>query len=189
MLLWGRSSEPQSQGEQEQDMKTELKRSRIAGRMAIYLLTGALVLTASTARAQSEESAAGNGLAGTWRVTVQLHVCNNSTATIGGPFQSLLTFSRGGTLVEDTANSMFYPAFRGPGHGIWAANQDGTYSASSMAFITVNGALTMTQRIDQTIVIDQPNHFTVTDAKVKFFDASGMFVKAGCADATGKRYQ
>lgn len=169
-------------------MKTESKRFCTAGRMAIYLLAGALVMSAGAARAQSEESAAGHGLAGTWRVTVQLHVCN-STTPIGSPFQSLLTFARGGTLVEDTANSMFYPAFRGPGHGIWSGREDDTYTASSMAFITVNGVLTMTQRIDQTIVIDSPNHFTAKDATVKFFDPSGSLLKTGCADAEGKRYQ
>ena len=54
----------------------------------------------------------------------------------------------------------------------------------------VNGVLTMTQRIDQTIVIgDDLNQFTVKDANVTFADASGGFVKAGCADATGKRYK
>ncbi|MDT8068463.1 MAG: hypothetical protein ROO76_09900 [Terriglobia bacterium] len=169
-------------------MRTEFKVFRTAGRMAVYLLAGALVATSSLAHAQSEESAAGNGLAGTWRVTVQLHVCN-STTKIGSPFQSLLTFAQGGTLVEDTANAMFYPLFRGPGHGIWSAQSDGTYSASSMAFITSNEVLTMTQRIDQTIVIDKPDHFIVNDAKVKFFDPSGTFLKAGCADAWGERYQ
>jgi hypothetical protein len=158
--------------------------------MAIFVLLGILVMTAGSANAQSEQSSAGNGLAGTWQVTVQLHVCN-STVTIGAPFQSLLTFGRGGTLVEDTANSMFYPAFRGPGHGIWKSHRDGMYSASSTAFITLNGALTMTQRIDQTIVIgdDDPNQFVVKDAMVKFYDPSGTLLKQGCADASGKRYQ
>lgn len=170
-------------------MKTELKAFWVVGRMAICLLAAALVMSAATAKAQSEESAAGNGLTGTWQVTVQLHVCNSSIP-IGSPFQSLLTFGRGGTLVEDTANSMFYPAFRGPGHGTWKAEGDGKYAASSTAFITLNGTLTMTQRIDQTIVIgDDRNHFTVNNANVKFYDPSGTFLKAGCADATGTRYQ
>jgi hypothetical protein len=168
---------------------TEWKAFRTAGRMAIVILLGVLVMTAGSASAQSEQSAAGNGLAGTWQVTVQLHVCN-STVTIGAPFQSLLTFGRGGTLVEDTANSMFYPAFRSPGHGIWKVQSDGTYSASSMAFITINGALTMTQRIDQTIVIaDNPDQFAVKDANVKFYDPSGTLLRQGCADAWGKRFQ
>ena len=172
-------------------MKAEWKVFRTVGRTAIYPMVVALVMSAAAARAQSEESAAGNGLTGTWRVTVQLHVCN-STINIGSPFQSLLTFGRGGTLVEVTANAMFYPSLRSPGHGIWRAQGDGTYSASSMAFITsnVNGALTMTQRIDQTIVIgDNPDQFTVKNANVKFYDPSGTFLKMGCADAWGKRYQ
>ena len=170
-------------------MKTQSKAFWTVGRMAMYVLVGALLLSAATAKAQSEESAARNGLTGTWQVTVQLHVCD-STVPIGGPFQSLLTFGRGGTLVETTANSMFYPALRGPGHGIWKAEGDGKYTASSIAFITLNGALTMTQRIDQTIVIgDDRNQFTVNNANVKFYDPSGTFLKAGCADAWGERYQ
>jgi hypothetical protein len=175
--------------EQEKDMKAELRAFRTIGRMAIYVLVAAMVMSAATAKAQSEESAARRGLTGTWKVTVQLHVCD-STAEIGGPFQSLLTFGRGGTLVEDTANSMFYPAFRSPGHGIWKAQGERTFWASSEAFITSNGVLTMTQRIDQTIKIgDDPNRFTVTNASVKFYDPSGTFLKMGCADASGKRYQ
>ena len=157
--------------------------------MVVLVLVGmAAVFATTNAKAQSEESSSANGLEGTWRVTVQLHMCGTTT-NIGGPFQSLLTFGRGGTLVEDTANAMFYPAFRSPGHGIWNG-QGGTYSASSMAFITSNGALVMTQRIDQTIVMgDDSNHFTVTNAKVRFFDPSGNFFKQGCANAVGLRYQ
>ncbi len=166
-----------------------VKASRTSGRLAVLLAGAALLLTSISATAQSEESAAANGLTGTWKVTVQLHVCNGTLA-IGGPFQSLLTFDRGGTLVEDTANSMFYPAYRSPGHGIWKAEGDSTYDASSTAFITSNGVLTMTQRIDQTIVIgDNPDQFTVKNANVTFYDPSGAFLKAGCADAWGKRYQ
>jgi len=85
---------------------------------------------------------------------------------------------------------MFYPAFRGPGHGIWKRTGYRTYDASSLAFITFNGALTQTQKITQKIDLDDDrDSFTVTDASVQFYDPTGNLVRTGCANAAGKRFE
>jgi hypothetical protein len=131
----------------------------------------------------------GRTLEGTWVVTVTQHACPSGPA-IAPPFQSLLTFDRGGTMTETTDNPMFYPAFRGPGHGVWSHTGRRTYSADSLAFVTVNGALAKTQKISQTIEIgDDPNQFTTTEASVQFFDPSGNLLVSGCASAVGQRFQ
>ena len=93
-------------------------------------------------------------------------------------------------MTETTDNPMFYPAFRGPGHGVWSHTGRRTYSADSLAFVTVNGALAKTQKISQTIEIgDDPNQFTTTEASVQFFDPSGNLLVSGCASAVGQRFQ
>lgn len=128
-------------------------------------------------------------LEGTWVVTVTQHVCPSGPA-IAPPFKSLLTFNAGGTMTETTDNPAFFPAFRGPGHGVWSHTGHHTYSADSTAFVTVNGVLAKTQTIRQTIEMgDDPNQFTTTGASVQFFDPSGNLLVSGCASATGQRFE
>ena len=95
------------------------------------------LLLAGAARAETEdwEPEAG-GLEGSWTVKVTQHNCETGDP-VGEPFLSLLTFSRGGTLVETTSNPMFFPAVRGAGHGVWSATGRQTYRALSIAFITL----------------------------------------------------
>ncbi|MFI5094291.1 MAG: hypothetical protein WCE50_00005 [Candidatus Acidiferrum sp.] len=129
-------------------------------------------------------------LEGTWVVTVTQQVCPNGPA-VAPPFKSLLTFNQGGTMTETTTNPMIVPpVFRGPGHGVWSHTGAHTFSADTLAFITVNGALVKTQKISQTIEIgDNPDQFTTTEASVQFFDPAGNLLVSGCATATGQRFE
>jgi len=148
-----------------------------------------LAVQRSAAARDEDWEAASRRLEGTWIVTVTQHDCT-SGAQLGQPFQSYLTFARGGTMTETTSNPMFFPALRGPGHGIWSYEGHHNYSAKSTAFITLNGALTSTQTIAQTIAIgDDPNQFTTTSASVQFFDPAGNPIRSGCAAASGQRFQ
>jgi hypothetical protein len=163
----------------------------------LLALAGACMLAcASGTTAHANNSALiSNDLIGTWQVQVALHNCQ-SGVPIGAPFYSLLTFADGGTMTESTANAMFFPAIRGPGHGVW--NEGGfdgfsgvhTYSAASIAFITMNGALVKTQKISQTIVMGPgPDEFTTPQASVQFFDPAGVLLQTGCASAVGTRFE
>ena len=101
-------------------------------------------------------------------VKVTQHNCQTGDP-VGDPFFSLLTFSRGGTLLESTANPMFFPAVRGDGHGVWSATGHQTYRAVSTAFITSNGKLVNTQTITQKIEMGaDPNTFETPSASVVF---------------------
>ena len=93
----------------------------------------------------------------------------------------------GGTLNESTANPNFYPDVRLPGQGYWKGLAGDLYQASSTALITLNGALTETQRIDQMILLSGNN--LASDAEVHFYDPSGKLLRSGCATAVGVRYQ
>ncbi|MGC1483297.1 MAG: hypothetical protein WA789_05845 [Candidatus Acidiferrum sp.] len=166
-------------------------RSRYWKALAVVAVgVGLLLIVERGAAAHSDDwDRDGRTLEGTWVVTVTQHACPNGPA-IAPPFQSLLTFNEGGTMTETTDNSMFFPALRGPGHGVWSRTGRHTYSADSLAFVTVNGALVKTQKITQTIEIgDNANQFSTTEASVQFFDPAGNLLVSGCATATGQRFE
>jgi hypothetical protein len=155
------------------------------------VFTGIFVLSlAEAASAQTEDwDFAARRLEGSWTVQVTQRDCQTGDA-IGAPFFSLLTFARGGTLVESTVNPMFFPAVRGPGHGVWSHTGHRTFRALSTAFITSNGVLVKTQTITQKIEMgDNPNTFTTPSASVVFDPAGGGPTITGCATATGTRIE
>lgn len=141
----------------------------------------------AAAEAQDRDSAP-QALEGSWTVQVTQVNCQ-SGAALGSPFLSLLTFERGGTMVETTSNPMFFPAVRGPGHGVWTRDRQG-FKAVSVAFITLNGALIKTQTITQWIQVEADgNSFTTTSASVVFVPEGGGPSITGCATAAGKRIE
>lgn len=143
-----------------------------------------------TAVAQTEnEAMEARNLQGSWIVQVTQLNCETG-APLGGPFLSLLTFAKGGTLVETTSNPMFFPAVRGPGHGVWSYANDHSFKAVSVAFITLNGALVKTQTISQTIEMKEGrNNFKTTSASVVILPVAGGPTITGCATAVGKRIE
>jgi hypothetical protein len=153
-------------------------------------LAGVLFLSlglSAAAQSGARESSASN-LEGTWTVQVTLVDCTTGNP-LGTPFSSLLTFARGGTATETTANPIFYPAERGPGHGVWSRIGKGSYSATSTAFITLNGALTETQKITQAIQLRRSSDSFTSTASVEFFDPAGNLLATGCATAAGQRFK
>ena len=156
---------------------------------ALLVIVGVLGMSTARGAARPDDNGDGQKLEGTWVVTVSLRDCSLGTP-IGAPFMSLLTFARGGTMTGDNLKpGMFFPALRGPGHGVWSKTGGNTYKASTIAMITVNGALTRTQTITQTIEIQNVDSFTTTSASVKFFAPNGTLVGTGCATATAKRFE
>ena len=96
-----------------------------------------------------------------------------------------------------TTNPGFATGQRTTDHGIWARRPGQTYSASSVALILFTTAPNLpltpgfqagSQRLDQTIAVTDPRHFT-GDAVTSFFDASGQKYRQGCATALGERFQ
>jgi hypothetical protein len=154
---------------------------------SLAVLAG-LFLSVASAAAQSSVPT-GKELEGTWQVEVTQRDCNTGDP-LGTPFQSLLTFASGGTMTETTDNPMFFPAERGPGHGVWSFKGGSRYTAATTAFVTLNGVLAKTQKINQIIEMnDDPSRFTTVKATVQFFDATGKLLVTGCATATGVRFR
>ncbi len=151
---------------------------------AVISAAAALAILPPGALAQKNSQ---HHLEGTWSVQVTQRDCSTG-APLGVPFLSLLTFAHGGTMTETTSNPMFYPAVRGPGHGVWQ-HFNGRYQASSIALITVNGVLTQEQIIRQNIQMgNYPNLFQTTSASVEFYTPAGTLVRKGCATAQGTRF-
>jgi hypothetical protein len=160
-------------------------KSLICSALLAVMAAGALTAVAQTENREFE----GRTLEGSWTVQVTQLNCETG-APLGSPFLSLLTFAKGGTLVETTSNPMFFPAVRGPGHGVWSYSNDHSFKAVSVAFITLDGALVKTQTISQTIEMrDGPNTFKTTSASVVFVPVAGGPTITGCATAVGKRIE
>jgi hypothetical protein len=160
---------------------------------------GLLALAAATAgapRLHANDNAP--TLTGTWRVTVMLVDCTTGAAR--PPFQSLLTFGSDGTLTGTTNNATFKAGQRSPDHGSWERTAGMAFHAASEAFILFSSPASVSppappltrgiQRITQDINIDprSPDVFT-SQASVEFFDESGTLLLAGCATATGNRFE
>lgn len=186
---WTLPAEQSADGFPNQRQQTNVSRFwRRFWAWAALAFAGALVLSLGTS-AIAQNRGTDAGLRGTWVVEVQQQDCQTGAA-LGDPFRSLLTFARGGTMTETTSNPMFYPSERGPGHGVWSRTGDHKYRASSVALITLNGALTGSQTITQTIEMgNNPDMFQTTNAQVQFFAPDGTFLRGGCATASGTRFQ
>ena len=161
--------------------------------LGVAALAGAtMILSASKAASAELEH---RSLTGTWLVTIQQYDCSRG-ADLGLPFQSLLTFGPGGTLIETTANAAFAPGQRGPGHGTWDRTGVDSIRAVSEAFILfttpAHGPVpefdTGRQRIEQYINYPGGDQFS-SEAAVSFTDPSGTVLRSGCARATGARME
>jgi hypothetical protein len=177
-------------------MKMNLKAIQRTTATVVLAACAAALPAAARSLDDNDRHAAGRGLEGTWVVQVTRRDCS-SGAPLGIPFYSLLTFAQGGTMTETTANSMFYPAERGPGHGVWSHVKGGgygdasdrRYQARSLALITSNGVLVQEQIIRQKIQMgNKPNVFQTTSASIEFYKPDGSLLAKGCATAQGTRF-
>lgn len=163
-------------------------------KLAFFGAWGASVLSLGQPRPQA---APGDPLAvkleGTWRVSVTLRDCE-SGRTMPPPFQSLLTFARGGTLTGTTSSPDFLPGQRSPDHGVWSSAGGHAFRAVEEAFVLFDspsrpnrhGFRSGTQRINQTIELKNEDEFT-SSASTAYFDTSGTMIATGCASAVGRR--
>lgn len=132
-------------------------------------------------------------LEGTWRVQVTLVDC--ATGAERAPFWTLLTFARGGTMTDTTANQGF-PGARTPGHGTWGRTRRGAYVAATEAFILFGPTLRpWIHRVEQAIDMTSDDTFSST-AKVTFALGAGPLPAPpvplppapACATAVGYRF-
>ena len=152
----------------------------------------ALVATSQGALAKAPDSGgspARASIEGTYRVSIQPYFCNTGEPVPVPPFQSILSFGRGGTLQEAPSMARFDPGQRVPGLGFWERTGPRDYRSVFEAFIVFDSANYRRglQRIEQGIVQIDADHWH-SEALVTFFDMNGTVVPpTGCMRATGER--
>lgn len=174
---------------------------------ALLGLTGALLAASSgNAMAQSNESASKAGLAGAWTGQVTLRACA-SGAALGAPFNSLVTFHRGGTLSESAGGLAFAPGQRSAGHGTWTRDGGHTYLQRMVAMILFdtpsnlpgspgfNPALPVSpgffagwQTVTHTVRLTDADDLTSAGTNA-FYRADGTLYRTGCSTATAQRFE
>jgi hypothetical protein len=172
--------------------------TRHASRLCAALLAlGATLSFTTPTAAQSQQAAF--GLVGAWSVTVTLHPAGNCNGpAIAPPFSSMVMFSRGGTVTESTSNPAFQPGQRGTGLGVWWLNDDGTYSATDVAYIMFTssnyspgpppiGFAAGTQEITHNILLNSDASGWTDIANVQFYGVNHNALNHACATATAVR--
>jgi len=141
-----------------------------------------------TARAQSADAGAQNGLEGTWRFQ-KITVYDCQTGATLRSFSALAAFAQGGSLTVVTAGQP--PSLYTTGLGIWRHTQGHSYSAVYDAFLfNPAGVWIQTHRITWTIDIgDDGDTFTNTIG-LEILDTSGNpIATGGCAAGTATRFK
>jgi hypothetical protein len=186
---------PHANPHQEEYM--QLQRLKLFQPTVVALAAALVVGSALRSSAQDYRDSSSRTLQGTWWVQVTaLSDCVSRTPLVS--FSALLTFADGGTMTGTTTNPGFATGQRTPDHGVWAGRRAShTFRASSVALILFTTAPNLpltpgfqagSQRLDQTIALTDPDHFT-SDAVTTFFDATGQKYRQGCATALGERFE
>lgn len=178
---------------------TTLKGSGVARAWAVLsMIIALLVGFGGIAIAQSSASASpsrARTVEGTWFVQVTLRNCTTNAAL--GSFNSLVTFARGGRLIESPGSTAFAPGQRSSGHGNWAHQGGHTYSQRVVALILFEtapnfpvspGFLKGWQTITHTVELSDPDHFT-SAGSADFYDSNGQLYRSGCSTAIGTRFE
>lgn len=134
----------------------------------------------------SERSARARELEGTWRVQVTFRNCQTGDPII--TFPSLLSYARGGVMVETTSG--ISPALRYPGQGVWRHKGGRRYAAAFMFFrFNPDGSFAGTQKITQDIKLSRDGNELEITATFEVLDTSGTVIGTGCVTTTGTRFE
>ena len=155
----------------------------------------AIALTASRAAgAQSSVSSSrGLSLQGTWMVEVTLRDCQSNAALAS--FPGLVTFARGGTMVEVSSTRGLPPGQRSNGLGVWSHERRQTYSAHFVALINFDtppgppgppGLLAGWQTVTGTIELTDRDHYAGAGT-VNLYNSNGQLYRTGCSSSVGQR--
>jgi hypothetical protein len=174
------------------------------GRMAAALtLTGALLAASSGVLNAESDSSGDHGLVGTWTIQVTLRDCATN-APLGPPFNSLVTFHKGGTLSESTVS---LPGERTSGHGTWYRVGGHTYEQKMIALMlfdtpgnlpgtpTYNPALPIAPpffagwvTVSHILTLNEPDLATSVGTNA-FYKLDGTRYRTGCSTAAAQRFE
>jgi len=183
-----------------------LKRSNTMTRLAGIGLSAAFLLSVGTiAHAQSNRSAASQGLEGTWIVQVTLRNCATNAAL--GSFNSIVTFHEGGTISEDTSAPTFAVGQRSSGHGTWVFEGRRTYTQRLVTLINFDTAANLPGTpgfnpalpvspgffagfavVTHSLELTDASHATSSGTN-EFYRSDGTSYRTGCSSAVATRFE
>src|SRR5882724_6816618 len=92
----------------------------------LFLILMTLILAGSVQPTSVKAQGEGSGLEGTWLNDVKILACAPAPPVVFASFQSLSTYTRGGTLIEG-GSPPAPAASRSAGHGIWERTGGNTF--------------------------------------------------------------
>lgn len=163
----------------------------VGGVVAVAALAAALVAVAD--RDAGAHGGGARALEGVWAVRVQLRNCATGAA-LGPSFLSLVTFARGGTIVESGGGPGFAPGQRSTGHGAWTHEGGNTFVQRMITLIHFDtpagpggpGFAAGWQRVTHTVTLADRNHAT-SQGTNEFYDSNGQQYRSGCSTAEAER--
>lgn len=161
-------------------------------RLALLVMAAAAVLVAPAHAVFAQSS--GATLEGVWVVEVTLRNCDTG-APLGPSFNSLVTFTRGGTVIEASGALGFAPGQRPGAHGTWAHDGGRRYAQRMISLILFTtppgpgpGFEAGWQTIDQVVELLDADHME-SEGGNWFYRSNGELYRTGCSTATGQRFK
>ena len=165
-------------------------------RVAVIVLINlaALAGIATSAHAQGDPAGA-RALEGVWAMSITLRDCA-TTAPLGPPFRTLLTFHAGGTMSESPGATQFAPGQRSNGHGLWSHAGGATFTSRFVAMVLYDtppappapGFQAGWQVVQSTFTLADTDRLTVA-ATVEFFDLNRQRYRAACPTGAAERFR
>jgi hypothetical protein len=136
------------------------------------------------ANAQSPKAS----IEGVWRVT--RHGVNCQTGVQLSTFNALMSFAQGGSLGGNAVPPGQTPSMGGPEFGTW--KREPGLDKYSFRFLAnnydANGIYSGTTEVAGDLTIDESGSAFMYTSTIKFFNASGGQLGAGCGAGTGTRF-
>lgn len=170
---------------------------KLIGR-AVSVFLVILTLTLGITFAQDESNFQGRGilpfpsvnnsgrLEGTWNVRVTLRNCQSGDEI--SSFDSLTTFTSGGTLIDST--SRFPQSLKTPGHGVWRHTNGRNYKFSFKALtFDAAGSYTGYTIIRHEAVLNSRATAYESAGTLEVYAPNGTLIFTGCSTTTASRFE
>lgn len=157
--------------------------SLFVGTALTLLLVAGGVQTVSAQQLPVEPK--GFGIEGTWDATVTLLNCATGVPLFP-PGQSLISYARGGTYIEEASGTP--PSMRYPGLGVWMHVRARTYTLAFKIFQfnadgTSNGKIVIVTEVEHKL-----DDTLTSSGSARLFNAAGDLIANLCVSTTGTRF-
>jgi filamentous hemagglutinin family protein len=158
----------------------------------LFLILMSLVLTSSMQPKSAKAQEEGGGLEGTWLNDVKIVTCSPAPPAVIATFQSMITYMRGGVLIESGSPTFPTAVSRSPSHGIWKPTSGHSFHVffrfhtfdnlgrlNSIVEVTTDPSL-----INGELSGNGTNKITIVNP----VDGTVIGVTEGCNEATSRRF-